>query len=702
MALTLAGSCGEKIAALRRIPRRWFWAATMVLSIAWPLAMMLSVRPAAVITAQAPESLALDRVIARAPPGAEIPRATAAAARVEPAAVVRASGRWHLPLPSDRTLLIAWALATVGLLACLSGTALYQRRQGRRWQQMTVLDQEVLVSDATGPALLGVLRPKIVAPRWFLDEPKPLQSLVLEYERHHIAARDPLLMRAGLLIVVAVPWNLPLWWQLRRLRQAIELDCDARVVGAGAPADAYGEVLLAVTQRAAAMPFGVLAMSEPVSALERRIRSLAAGAPRRALPVMIGAIAVAVAGAAVATSLDAPALMGNPAHGAPAPKVARSDALPRLLPPQSVLPSDRAAAPPEDVVRALVTRYPELVTGADSADPYEATVVLRSDGSIYRSELRNLRSQTSANEVSALANLLAQGAGTLRTAMLRGGVPSVDGTTLRVTVLLRYSILPDGYDETRTPELVQAAILTQHPELLLPVNGDRVNRVTVYMTEDGKVDRFYNELRLREQLRPAGDVVPEEYGKLWEPLGLVPEQLGVMGLTYAYSQGSPQMVKEADGTAHVVDERKYVIVRYAWPRRPGEPMGGAQSVALHPGTPGSIQFSQADAATVVEHYFPGALNSTGVAPAGIPWLLLSRQGIVVNSGYWPAGGNPAPSQQQFPAVPSVKTAIETASPGMKIGEFMPMSVVRRYGESFLNQVIFVWLAPDAPSAQSAR
>ncbi|UUZ52386.1 hypothetical protein LP419_22985 [Massilia sp. H-1] len=47
-----------------------------------------------------------------------------------------------------------------------------------------------------------------------------------------MAARDPQLLGLALLVLVAMPWNLPMWWQLRRLRHAIEVDCDARVLAA--------------------------------------------------------------------------------------------------------------------------------------------------------------------------------------------------------------------------------------------------------------------------------------------------------------------------------------------------------------------------------------------------------------------------------------------------------------------------------------
>jgi bla regulator protein blaR1 len=72
----------------------------------------------------------------------------------------------------------------------------------------------------------------------------------------HIAARDPWLLLLALAIVVAAPWNLPLWWELRRLRFAIEVDCDARVVSRGADVRTYGEVLLAVGQQGAITPRG--------------------------------------------------------------------------------------------------------------------------------------------------------------------------------------------------------------------------------------------------------------------------------------------------------------------------------------------------------------------------------------------------------------------------------------------------------------
>src|SRR5581483_4580876 len=63
-----------------------------------------------------------------------------------------------------------------------------------------------------------------------------------------VAARAPLLLMATQLMVAVAPWNLPLWWQLRRFRFVVEVDCDRRVLKKGLDPVTYGEALLAVGQ----------------------------------------------------------------------------------------------------------------------------------------------------------------------------------------------------------------------------------------------------------------------------------------------------------------------------------------------------------------------------------------------------------------------------------------------------------------------
>ncbi len=42
------------------------------------------------------------------------------------------------------------------------------------------------------------------------------RRLVVTHEREHCDAGDSTLLVIGLAAIIAVPWNLALWWQLRR------------------------------------------------------------------------------------------------------------------------------------------------------------------------------------------------------------------------------------------------------------------------------------------------------------------------------------------------------------------------------------------------------------------------------------------------------------------------------------------------------
>ena len=90
------------------------------------------------------------------------------------------------------------------------------------------------MSDDIGPAVIGFWRPEIVVPKWLLCADQHVMRLALAHESEHVRARDPLLLLAGTVAIVLLPWNLPLWWQWRRLRLSIEVDCDARVLASAA------------------------------------------------------------------------------------------------------------------------------------------------------------------------------------------------------------------------------------------------------------------------------------------------------------------------------------------------------------------------------------------------------------------------------------------------------------------------------------
>ena len=169
----------------------------------------------------------------------------------------------------------AWRAASVAMLLALvaSGVHLFMRkralaaRHGRRRVGATS------PSDV-GPAVVGLLRPRIVVPRWVTMALPSHQSAVIAHEQSHLDARDPQLLTLALALLVFMPWNLPLWWQLRRLRYAIEIDCDARVLKGGVDPAHYGETLIAVGERQSAYIGAVAAMSESKSFLEERIEHM--------------------------------------------------------------------------------------------------------------------------------------------------------------------------------------------------------------------------------------------------------------------------------------------------------------------------------------------------------------------------------------------------------------------------------------------
>jgi hypothetical protein len=125
---------------------------------------------------------------------------------------------------------------------------------------------------------------------------------------------------AALVVVAAAPWNVALWWQLWRLRFALEIDCDARVLRGATPDTPYAEALLEVQQRRTRMPIAAVALIEPVSQLERRIRIMMSrqNPSRRAvLGVCAPAAAAFVLAACAVNAPDAAAPMKPPPPFAP-------------------------------------------------------------------------------------------------------------------------------------------------------------------------------------------------------------------------------------------------------------------------------------------------------------------------------------------------------------------------------------------------
>jgi beta-lactamase regulating signal transducer with metallopeptidase domain len=233
---------------------------------------------------------------------------TAVVAEKDIGAAPAASWR-EAPIVSDRVLGSAWLAASAIFALWLVATQSRLRRRLRICASRIVDGERVLVSSDFGPAVVGVVRPQIVLPEWALAMRETDRRIIVAHETEHRQAHDPLLAAAALIVAVALPWNAALWWQLRRLRLAIEIDCDRRVVSMhGHDPNAYGMLLLATRERASRVtPVMAMAMAAMRSGLGRRVEALVDGRPRSAVR-RLSAVAAAVVLAGGIVSVPAPRL----------------------------------------------------------------------------------------------------------------------------------------------------------------------------------------------------------------------------------------------------------------------------------------------------------------------------------------------------------------------------------------------------------
>jgi TonB-dependent SusC/RagA subfamily outer membrane receptor len=174
-----------------------------------------------------------------------------------------------------------WPLSTLLVLIAFGVSYRRHRAELARSECLDIAGVPVHVTDALGPAVIGVRDPRIAVPAWLLERSAHEQRLVITHEQSHIAAHDPLLLLSACLAVALMPWNPIAWFALARLRLAIELDCDRRVLGTGASPRQYGQLLIALSSHVPRFMHGglartPLALTSPAfsyhaSHLERRL-----------------------------------------------------------------------------------------------------------------------------------------------------------------------------------------------------------------------------------------------------------------------------------------------------------------------------------------------------------------------------------------------------------------------------------------------
>lgn len=285
--LLLAAVAADGCARTLRFPRRWIWGAALTATLglaassayraAWPEPTMqpkVTSIPAGLSSEAAPAGV--HPVLAGA---ATVVRAMLDA----PLAVVQRTVDSSIVRGAGRVLVLASIVTSALLAAAFLLTLLRHRRERRRWPERLVAGERVRVAPSTGPAVMGVLRPEIVVPSWLLRATADEQAMVITHEREHLRARDNLTLAFAGLAVALLPWHPCVWWMAARLRLAVEMDCDARVIRAGTPPRRYGAVLIDMATRRTGMPLGGVALIESSSQLERRLRAMTEHAQRRVL-----------------------------------------------------------------------------------------------------------------------------------------------------------------------------------------------------------------------------------------------------------------------------------------------------------------------------------------------------------------------------------------------------------------------------------
>ena len=261
---------------------RFVWLGAMAITVAFAMAAPLRVSTAAtgeVSTASLPASGTAIAVAPTLLQRALTVGASAVHVLAQPAqALLRVAG--HTSPALNRGAAIVWA-ATAFLVLVLLG-AVYGRSTSERlrWPVMQVLGRRVRVAPDAGPAVMGVAPAEIVIPQWVLARAVDEQELVLAHEEAHVRAHDPLVLLVACILLAFMPWNVTLWYMWSRLRLAVEVDCDQRVLQRVMPLGirkpAYGELLVALAGQRPWMSPVMPAFSWGTTHLEQRLLAMTA------------------------------------------------------------------------------------------------------------------------------------------------------------------------------------------------------------------------------------------------------------------------------------------------------------------------------------------------------------------------------------------------------------------------------------------
>ncbi|MCY3601083.1 MAG: M56 family metallopeptidase [Gemmatimonadetes bacterium] len=304
--LALAAFATERALGHFRKPVRWGWFAAVVGSVALPFAAFFApgLLPGLGASPWAPLVELSEAVVVTSAP--------AAAEAAEPAAWFDAGA---LSVFAGGV----WALLVAGMLFHLGRAYRRLRSEMRTWTPGRVLGSKVMIADDRGPAVVGIRRPVVVMPRWIPELDDRLLRLVFLHEREHQRAGDHRLFAVAVAALALMPWNLFLWWQVSRLRLAIEFDCDRRVLERGESPRDYADALITVGGRVSAPLLAAAAFAERKPAVEQRLRRMTEPLARLRIPRTLGASGLAALAIILVLGIPQPdAPMDAPAAAADA------------------------------------------------------------------------------------------------------------------------------------------------------------------------------------------------------------------------------------------------------------------------------------------------------------------------------------------------------------------------------------------------
>ncbi len=377
----IAALAAERGLRVLRMPTRMSWALALAIAACWPVVAPLVLTPV-------PHD---PGVFAPSSDSARYPRSLPTETAVVLPSIL---ARWYERL--DPTLLVLWS-ATSALLLVQVVLALRTLYRVRRRARVAQVDGEhVLVDQSLGPAVIGLLKPTIVIPSWLLEFDHALRALVLRHEREHCRARDPAMVWLSVATTTMLPWNLPLWWMARRLRIAMEIDCDARTLRGSGDRTQYARLLVLIAQHHASARFVPL-LSNSSSHLRRRISAMYHSPVR--YPGIRAAIALSVAMLAVAGACSS-RIASN--LTSPSPVVAESAApvaIPTIDTPTPVVPpyfDFQVDTPAAMAPGSVGPRYPTAQRAAGVAGTVLVQFVVNTDGSVDPASIKVLVASDSA------------------------------------------------------------------------------------------------------------------------------------------------------------------------------------------------------------------------------------------------------------------------------------------------------------------